>query len=947
MAGGKDTPPAPYITGGYFTLYLYQDFDAGAPESPYRAIFDNAEAFVTDTATLDDFDDNTKTGWTDFTFVPGFGLPTESGGQFRFEQPPAGQALFSASQKTTRVFDLTEGERLTFSVDVVQGGAKDSFAILGFIPTGKSPGTLEGYGFAKSTTDVLITKGLGNYFVADDGPTVNLKQDNITLVLALTARNGSVTVNARVLDKDANNALLWEKTVVDGPGADVMAGGKDTPPAPYITGGYFTLYLYQDFDAGAPESPYRAIFDNAVVSAPPLAANTAPIISEVLPVEFGNFLPTTTQISFKASDDKEIASDKFAIVLNGSRRTVANGLTVSGSGSSKTASLGGLAANQNYNAVLEVEDAEGLKTTAKLDFDTFNSSVFVIESEDYNFAGGSFVDSPVLVAEGGGPQGDSYANQVGLQDIDFNETRTSPRAVDAPWRTQDAVRMNRTLDYERAKITAAGGAANSVYDYAVIDIEAGEWLNYTRTFAPGTYEVYLRQSVVNLEAGESVLEEVTGDRTQPTQTTRVLGSFLAPKSGFKYRNTPLTDGAGVAKTVLRLGGVTTLRLRQITSDGAGSRAQNYLAFLPVADPGAQRATVTSVSPANNTTLNTVEPKIEVVIQNRDTAVAVDSVKLLVNGAEVSATVAPNGTGATVSYPFAPLPPKDVVQNARVIFADTAGVKQTNDWSFTITYVSLDPSTRFTGPGPERGIKTRVTQATEQDPNGGLDRAEDQLAAGSTIAKNFDVTVTAAAINFSQDALDGGSAGSFEGDEAIPGQTADFGSDNFALEATAFLDLPAGITRFGFVCDDGYKLTSGLAPNRNTAPLAFNNSPANETVDVVVPQAGLYAFRLVWYERGGGAHVEWFTVNRSTGDRTLVNATGGVAAYTSGVAAPTVQLLSATTVNGAFSAVANAVLDAGAKTLTAPLGGDTAFYRVSGGTPASIQIVGGNVVIRYQ
>jgi hypothetical protein len=66
-----------------------------------------------------------------------------------------------------------------------------------------------------------------------------------------------------------------------------------------------------------------------------------------------------------------------------------------------------------------------------------------------------------------------------------------------------------------------------------------------------------------------------------------------------------------------------------------------------------------------------------------------------------------------------------------------------------------------------------------------------------------------------------------------------------------------------------------------------------------------------------------------------------------VAAPAVQLLSAATVNGAFSAVANAVLDAGAKTLTAPLGGDTAFYRVSGGTPTNIQIVGGNVVIRYQ
>jgi predicted outer membrane repeat protein len=51
---------------------------------------------------LDNFNDNTKTGWTDFTFVPGFGLPTEAGGQFQFKQnvSPSGGAIFSASQKT-------------------------------------------------------------------------------------------------------------------------------------------------------------------------------------------------------------------------------------------------------------------------------------------------------------------------------------------------------------------------------------------------------------------------------------------------------------------------------------------------------------------------------------------------------------------------------------------------------------------------------------------------------------------------------------------------------------------------------------------------------------------------------------------------------------------------------------------------------------------------------
>ena len=183
---------------------------------------------------IDNFDDNTKTGWTDFTFVPGFGLPTEAGGQFQFAQPPSGQSIFSASQKTSERFELKEGRSIEYRVDVIKGGAKDSFAILAFIPTANSPGTLGGYGLAKSTTDILITKGINKYFAADDGPAANLKQDNVTLVLNLTVKNGSVIVNAKVLDKDANNAVLWEKTVVDSAAADVLVAGKDDPAAPYI-----------------------------------------------------------------------------------------------------------------------------------------------------------------------------------------------------------------------------------------------------------------------------------------------------------------------------------------------------------------------------------------------------------------------------------------------------------------------------------------------------------------------------------------------------------------------------------------------------------------------------------------------------------------------------------------------------------------------------------------
>ena len=143
---------------------------------------------------LDDFNDNTKTAWTDFTFVPGFGIPFETNGQFRFELPPAGQAIFTASQKTAEIFELKEGRTLEFRVDVIQAGGKDSFAVLAFLPltvggNPNSPGSLAGYGFSKSTTDVLLTKGINKYFVADDGPTAQLKNENITLVLTLTAKN--------------------------------------------------------------------------------------------------------------------------------------------------------------------------------------------------------------------------------------------------------------------------------------------------------------------------------------------------------------------------------------------------------------------------------------------------------------------------------------------------------------------------------------------------------------------------------------------------------------------------------------------------------------------------------------------------------------------------------------------------------------------------------------
>ncbi len=138
-----------------------------------------------------------------------------------------------------------------------------------FCPPTKHPGTLAGCGLAEITTDLLISKGINKYFVADAGAAAALKNENVTMDLALTAKNGSVIIEAKVLDKDNNNAVLWQKTVVDTPAADVLVAGTDSPAAPYITSGYFTLFCYADYDSNAVEDRSTVTYDNAIVFSPP------------------------------------------------------------------------------------------------------------------------------------------------------------------------------------------------------------------------------------------------------------------------------------------------------------------------------------------------------------------------------------------------------------------------------------------------------------------------------------------------------------------------------------------------------------------------------------------------------------------------------------------------------------------------------------------------------
>jgi hypothetical protein len=113
-------------------------------------------------------------------------------------------------------------------------------------------------------------------------------------------------------------------------------------------------------------------------------------------------------------------------------------------------------------------------------------------------------------------------------------------------------------------------------------------------------------------------------------------------------------------------------------------------------------------------------------------------------------------------------------------------------------------------------------------------------------------------------------------------------------------------------------------DQNTAPIAFRSGgPSEQTFDVVVPASGFYPMRLVWYERGGGAQAEFASVNRTTGERTLINdpsVPSAIKAYaTLNVAGAVV--VSSPTVDGEYTVEPDAVFFFGSGRFEVPISGN--------------------------
>jgi hypothetical protein len=124
---------------------------------------------------------------------------------------------------------------------------------------------------------------------------------------------------------------------------------------------------------------------------------------------------------------------------------------------------------------------------------------------------------------------------------------------------------------------------------------------------------------------------------------------------------------------------------------------------------------------------------------------------------------------------------------------------------------------------------------------------------------------------------------------FPGIPGTAGSvDKFATEVIGFVQLPAGVTTFGVSVgtdrtdvndDDAYVVYVGKNPRsvfnqkvgefERFAPPFSSNTKNENLFSVDAPQAGLYPFRLIYWQNSRGANLQWYTVLDST-ERLLLN-----------------------------------------------------------------------------
>jgi hypothetical protein len=314
----------------------------------------------------------------------------------------------------------------------------------------------------------------------------------------------------------------------------------------------------------------------------------------------------------------------------------------------------------------------------------------------------------------------------------------------------------------------------------------------------------------------------------------------------------------------------------------------------------------------------------------------NTILLSFNGTSVTPTgITKNGATTTISYdvPNPPLP-SGSTNTATLVIKDRGGVSYTNTASFVVaTYGTLPTSAALPASAVDKtkkGFLIKTYQIDGGTPEGTIAYNEALLAGqhGDNVANLTDaggadtngVFTWTGVINFDTDTP--AANGYFNDPDfvdslfpGLPGNVvAGSPNENFVEEILTALEFPApGMYTMAVNTDwtgfpnatDGYLVRAGADPRSASssvvlgyfdalAPVGPASGVANSPFQFYVPQAGIYPFRLMYYQSTGSANLEWYMLNPD-GTRTLINDTNApnaILAYyqwTPQAQAPTVSI----------------------------------------------------------
>jgi hypothetical protein len=292
-----------------------------------------------------------------------------------------------------------------------------------------------------------------------------------------------------------------------------------------------------------------------------------PVLSGMYPTGTHPFEPTNALSFTVSSSGATFPANGIKLNLDGVDVSASLVITPPGPASTKNVVYPALQTNAMHTAIITVTNSLGQGIRVTNQFDTFSQSNSMVEAEDFDYGGGQYISFSDWFPDAYGACClfvDSIAN-IDFQHSPVDGEQFNYRYTGIP----QSLVQNYTVEVRQKFI----GSIDFQLDWFGI----GDWANYTDVYPPGNFYVYIRTAGLAGSPYSMYLDQVVSGAGTTSQVTKRLGQWGAIGLGQQtYAWVPLTDAGLVAPVIVKLGGVSTLRISTTT----GLCYPNYFMLVP-------------------------------------------------------------------------------------------------------------------------------------------------------------------------------------------------------------------------------------------------------------------------------------------------------------------------------------------------------------------------------